>query len=224
MPCGRLTVNAVAMRGLDEAGFGECPTFLGCYVVPQEKHRTRTASGPEPQWNHPLYCDVPEGWNNLQIEVVSEDPERAGVIGGARVNLNQVFAEGRCEDWVSVMGREFESIGQALLVLEFQSFGEGEGSAGAAPYSDEKPMPAPPAERSVEEEEQEEKKVPDWVKYGAMAVGGIAAVGLAAWGAHELKEHFEEKAAAEEEAAALEVGEGEAKEDDVKEKLAVYTV
>ncbi|KAI9268279.1 hypothetical protein BDA99DRAFT_360711 [Phascolomyces articulosus] len=155
------------MRGLDEAGYGESKTFLGCYVVPAEKHRTRSDSGPEPEWNHPLYCDVPEGWTNLQLEIVNEDPERAGVIGGARVSLYQVFAEGQSEEWIAIMGRDFEPIGQLLLKLTFQSFGdEAEGYAGAAPYNEEKPMPPPPeyASRSMEEEEQqEEKKVPDWV-------------------------------------------------------------
>ena len=113
------------------------------------------------------YSDVPEGWNHLQIEVVSENPEQPGVIGGARVNLNEAFAEGRSEEWVSIMGRDFEPIGQVLLNLTFQSFGdEAEGYAGAAPYNDEKPMPPPPeyASRSVDSpEEEEEKKVPDWV-------------------------------------------------------------
>ncbi|KAI8139600.1 hypothetical protein BJV82DRAFT_626713 [Fennellomyces sp. T-0311] len=205
MPSGQLTVTPVTMRGLEDSDFAESRTFVGCFVIPNEKHRTRSSNGPEPQWNHPLVCNVPEGYSALQIELVNEDPERAGVIGGARVNLNQVFAEGRTEDWISIVGREYEPIGEIMVVLQFQgSDGEAEGYAGG--YSEENKLVAAEGERSMGDEE-EEKKIPDWVKYGGMALAGAAAIGLGAYAYHKYKENEEE----EEEAEGLEVRE---KDDD----------
>lgn len=75
MSAGRLTINAgkkecdvgcsytvcstdcrkVTIRGLAEAGFADSRTFVGCYIVPTDKHRTQSDDGPEPRWNHTLY-------------------------------------------------------------------------------------------------------------------------------------------------------------------------
>lgn len=32
----------------------ESKTFVGCYIDHNDKHRTRSAEGPEPEWNHTL--------------------------------------------------------------------------------------------------------------------------------------------------------------------------
>lgn len=34
--------------------YKESKTFIGCYIDPSDKHRTRSAEGPEPEWNHTL--------------------------------------------------------------------------------------------------------------------------------------------------------------------------
>lgn len=72
------------------------------------------------------------------------------------------------------------------------------------------------ATRNLEEEDEEEQKVPDWVvciqlsfaqlssyhgisqKFGGMVLGAAAAVGLGVWAYHEYKERKEEEEEEEE--------------------------
>lgn len=42
--------DVYADHGIDE----DSKTFVGCYIDHNDKHRTRSAEGPEPEWNHTL--------------------------------------------------------------------------------------------------------------------------------------------------------------------------
>lgn len=120
--------------------YKESKTFIGCYIDPSDKHRTRSAEGPEPEWNHTLTwyvyssdvwyrrwtcnlhssnSNVPAGAVYLQVEVVNEDPEKPGVIGGSRISLYAVFNERSTEEWISIVDSHGEPVGQLLLKLEF---------------------------------------------------------------------------------------------------------
>ncbi|KAG0164017.1 hypothetical protein DFQ28_010930 [Apophysomyces sp. BC1034] len=137
MPAGKLQVTAVTLRGLAENGLAESMTFLGCFVSPSEKHRTRSAAGPEPQWNQTLHCTVPEGESALHVEVVNEDPGRPGILGGGSVDLAPVFAQGRAEQWVAINTPHGQPLGHAYLNLTFAREGGAESpvyaGAGAPP-------------------------------------------------------------------------------------------
>ncbi|KAF7724389.1 hypothetical protein EC973_001114 [Apophysomyces ossiformis] len=126
MPTGNLQVTAVTIRGLAEHGLTESMTFFGCFVSPSEKHRTRSAPGPEPQWNQTLHCTVPEGQSVLHVEIVNEDPNRPGILGGGQVELGPVFAQGHAEQWVQINTPHGQPLGHAYLNLTFA----GEGGAG----------------------------------------------------------------------------------------------
>ncbi|KAI9315155.1 hypothetical protein BX666DRAFT_1959713 [Dichotomocladium elegans] len=203
MASGQLSVTPVTARGLEDAGLGGARTFIGCYIDPSQKHRTRSANGPEPEWNHTLYCNVCPGNSYLQVELVNEDPECPGVVGGARVALFQVFNEGRVEQWVTIVGHQNEPVAQLLLHLEFK----GEFAAG-----DEEEQHS----RGVEQEQEEEDGVPTWVKFGGAALGAAAVVGLGVWAYHEYKEDQEEEERKKEEEAGEHnyYGEGHRHEDE----------
>ncbi|KAI9030763.1 C2 domain-containing protein [Phycomyces nitens] len=119
MPSGNLQVTAVTMRGLAEHGLSESSPFVGCFVDPSQKQRTQAAPGPEPQWNQTLNFTVPEGKSSLNLEVVNEDQSRPGVLGGGSVDLNQVFHEGRAEQWVNIISHNGEQLGHLYVKLVF---------------------------------------------------------------------------------------------------------
>lgn len=68
---------------------------------------------------HPSNSNVPAGAVYLQVEVVNEDPEKPGVIGGSRISLYAVFNERSTEEWISIVDSHGEPVGQLLLKLEF---------------------------------------------------------------------------------------------------------
>ncbi|KAI7882179.1 hypothetical protein K492DRAFT_236209, partial [Lichtheimia hyalospora FSU 10163] len=202
MASGQLLVTPVSLRGLEDTEYEESKTFVGCYIDHNDKHRTRSAEGPEPEWNHTLKCTVPAGAVYLQVEVVNEDPEKPGVIGGSRISLYAVFNERSTEEWISIVNSQGEPVGQLLLKLEF----DGEYDGGE--------IESYQATRNLDEEDEEEKKVPDWVKYGGMALGAAAAIGFGVWAYHEYKERKEEEEEEEEAREALaDTGYGEAQKD-----------
>ncbi|KAL0087889.1 C2 domain-containing protein [Phycomyces blakesleeanus] len=119
MPSGKLQVTAVTMRGLAENGLSESRPFVGCFVDASEKQRTQSAAGPEPQWNQTLTFNVSEGKSTLNVEVVNEDQNRPGVLGGGSVDLNQVFQQGRAEQWVNIASHNGEQLGHLYINLVF---------------------------------------------------------------------------------------------------------
>ncbi|KAI9008835.1 hypothetical protein CLU79DRAFT_776518 [Phycomyces nitens] len=119
MPCGNLQVTAITVRGLSETCVSDVKPFIGCYVQPTEKKRTRAVQGQEPLWDETLKCQVPEGQSTLTVELVNEDSRLAGAIGRGQVNLQNVFSSGSHEQWVEMVSEEGKSIGQVQVKLEF---------------------------------------------------------------------------------------------------------
>ncbi|KAJ2964382.1 hypothetical protein NQZ79_g713 [Umbelopsis isabellina] len=128
MQTPRLVVNCVAARGLAETGvFDLMDPFVGCYIVPSDKHRTKNHKdgGSQPQWNETLYLDVPAGETRLYVEIFDEDPRSSGVIGGVAVELSEINSAGRLDKWFPIRRSNGNQSGEVHLILNM------EGSVGA---------------------------------------------------------------------------------------------
>ncbi|KAG2185489.1 hypothetical protein INT44_002280 [Umbelopsis vinacea] len=135
MQTRKLVVNCA--RGLAETGvFDRMDPFIGCYIVPSEKHRTQNHKdgGSEPHWNETLYLDVPVGENRLYVEVFDEDPRSAGIIGGVAIELSEITNSGRLDKWFAIRKSNGNQSGEIHLVLNI------EGSPAHAGYA-----PPPPS-------------------------------------------------------------------------------
>lgn len=67
-----------------------------------------------------LLCStVPEGENNLNIELVNESSNNGGIVATAKVALNQVYNLGNESKWVQLNSNNGRSYGELKLNLTF---------------------------------------------------------------------------------------------------------
>ncbi|KAH8553111.1 C2 domain-containing protein [Umbelopsis sp. PMI_123] len=123
MQISRLAVHCVEARGLAETGvFDNMDPFIGCYIVPSDKHRTRNHKdgGSEPQWNETLYVDVPAGENTLYVEVFDEDPRSASIIGEVTIELSEITISDQLEKRFPIRRINGNQVGEVHLVLNME--------------------------------------------------------------------------------------------------------
>ncbi|KAI7907494.1 uncharacterized protein BX663DRAFT_491093 [Cokeromyces recurvatus] len=131
MAIGKLIVTPETLRGIP-SGFDDASFFVGCYIEENEKHRTRSENGPQPYWNSPLTCHVPEGKNILNLELVNENSNRGGIIATAKVSLKETFEQGKEQRWVQLNSI---SSGQAFGELKLNLMFSGTNSIGSVTSS-----------------------------------------------------------------------------------------
>ncbi|KAI8092894.1 uncharacterized protein BX664DRAFT_371716 [Halteromyces radiatus] len=125
MTIGNLQVTAVTIRGLAENGLNNINAFLGCYIVSTDKHRTQSQRGPEPQWNQTLTIPIPEGHNELHLEIINENPSDSGVIGVGRFDLTPVIYQNQREEvWIPIhpTNNNASTLGHLLIRIEKQHY------------------------------------------------------------------------------------------------------
>ncbi|RUS18317.1 C2 domain-containing protein [Endogone sp. FLAS-F59071] len=121
MPRGKIEVTAVSARGLKETGmFDKMDPFVGFYVDPAHKHRTRSHvdGGSDPQWNQTISVDLQDSHNTLFVEVFDEDPRSSDLIGGVALPLDQVFRSGFQDSWIPIQRPNGKSAGEIHLILK----------------------------------------------------------------------------------------------------------
>ncbi|KAG2236605.1 hypothetical protein BDF21DRAFT_453015 [Thamnidium elegans] len=121
MPAGKLSVSPLTIHGLDQNGFPNSHTFIGCYVSQSEKQRTNSAPGPQPQFKDTLSYNVTETSETLFLDVINEDPSHPGVIGSGQLSLKSVLDTGRFEDWVPLQSSTGGHLGHLYMKLSFSS-------------------------------------------------------------------------------------------------------
>ncbi|KAI8376110.1 C2 domain-containing protein [Radiomyces spectabilis] len=119
MPCGKLAVTAVAARGLSQTGLKDPKTFIGCYIQPHEKQRTKSNHGTEPCWNETLHYNVADTNSTLHVELIDESASNTSLVGNTQIDLSKVFKEGNHQEWVQVKNDRGEPIGDVQLAMTF---------------------------------------------------------------------------------------------------------
>ncbi|GAA5811411.1 hypothetical protein MFLAVUS_004848 [Mucor flavus] len=124
MPAGKLSVSPLTIHGLDQNGFPNSHTFIGCYVSQSEKQRTNSAPGPQPQFKDTLSYNVTETSETLFLDVINEDPSHPGVIGSGQLSLKSVLDTGKFEDWVPLQSSTGGHLGHLFMKLSFSPSGQ----------------------------------------------------------------------------------------------------
>ncbi|KAI8880261.1 hypothetical protein K501DRAFT_275755 [Backusella circina FSU 941] len=118
MAVGKLNVTPVTLRGI-RSGFADARFFVGCFVQPGEKHRTHALEGSEPHWTNQLTCNISEGDQFLNLELVNESPNNGGIVASGKVALKNVFNDGSETRWAPLQTTSGESFGELQLKLSF---------------------------------------------------------------------------------------------------------
>ncbi|KAI8887398.1 hypothetical protein K501DRAFT_330627 [Backusella circina FSU 941] len=117
MAVGTLTIAPVSLRGLP-SGLSGARFFVGCFVNPNDKHRTHSNEGPEPQWKDELTCNVSENDHFLALELVDENSS-TGLVAHSEVALDKVFKQGKDSNYVQFKNSLNEPFCEILVNLFF---------------------------------------------------------------------------------------------------------
>ncbi|KAI8984542.1 hypothetical protein BDF20DRAFT_860470 [Mycotypha africana] len=121
MSLGTLKIELVCLQGLALNGFPSTKTYISCSLSPSEKYKTRSVSGPEPQYHETLSCHVTDkSMSTLYFEVYNEDMSRPGIIGTSEYNLDKVYLSAhKLEEWISVRTTVGGPLGDLLVKFKF---------------------------------------------------------------------------------------------------------